>query len=244
MNFDSNSLYRHPEIVELRDEDEEDPMGRRGGRLRHEKPLMEAISKLPASPQLSEALLQYSPYRPPGHIPRISREKKRSLVALPPVRVDHPHPHAPVYPNHPIDRPLKFFIVEERGSQHKVMMGDNLMINYLRGTVIGQRVTFDRVMLIATANYTIIGRPYIPDAAVKVTVEEHNKTPKVLIFKKKRRKGYKRMKSFQHPVTILAVDECVEPEYVHNAPTEGAQIVDIHQSFAPAQTAAPAAATG
>jgi len=156
---------------------------------------------------------------------------------LPPVRVDHPHPHPPVYPDQPADRPLKFFVVEERNHQHKVMLGDRLMINFLRGTDVGQKITFDRVMLIATANYTIIGRPYIPEAAIKVTVEEHTKTPKVLVFKKKRRKGYKRMKSFQHPVTLLTIDDCIEPAYVHTAPSQGALVVDIHQSFTPAAAA-------
>ena len=55
---------------------------------------------------------------------------------------------------------------------------------------VGQQIIFDDVLIVGTEDYTSIGRPQVPHARVYATLEEKTKTEKVIIFKKKRRKGY------------------------------------------------------
>jgi large subunit ribosomal protein L21 len=55
---------------------------------------------------------------------------------------------------------------------------------------VGQQIIFDKVLIVGTEDYTSIGRPSVPHARVYATLEEKTKSEKVIIFKKKRRKGY------------------------------------------------------
>ncbi len=66
-------------------------------------------------------------------------------------------------------------------------------------------IILDKVLLIGTKDWTAIGTPLLDNAKVYATVEEQTLAAKVLIFKKKRRKNYRRFKGHRQPVTTLRI---------------------------------------
>lgn len=69
-----------------------------------------------------------------------------------------------------------------------------------------------QVLLVGSRHKTVVGRPVVPDASVTALVEEQTLDAKVLVFKKKRRKGYKKTQGHRRQITVLRVQgvECAE----------------------------------
>ena len=80
------------------------------------------------------------------------------------------------------------------------------------GPSVGEVVAYDRVLLVGSADATVIGSPYVRDAVVEVRVEEQALADKVIVFKKKRRKGYRRWKGYRARLTVLRVSSITCPE--------------------------------
>ena len=70
---------------------------------------------------------------------------------------------------------------------------------------VGDTFFFDKVLLVASDEYTAIGRPNVQTAKVLACVQEHSLTEKVIVFKKKRRKVYQRNKGHRQQVTIVKI---------------------------------------
>lgn len=68
-------------------------------------------------------------------------------------------------------------------------------------------ILLDKVMMVGSTNYTVIGQPMIPSAKVLATVEEHDKTQKVIIYKKQRRKTYANKTGHRQPYTLLKITD-------------------------------------
>jgi large subunit ribosomal protein L21 len=83
-----------------------------------------------------------------------------------------------------------FAIVEIAGQQFKVAAEQEIFVHRLDAKE-GDSVSFDNVLLTSDGKKTNVGMPGIKGAAVKATVLEHLKGDKVIVFKKKRRKGYR-----------------------------------------------------
>lgn len=96
--------------------------------------------------------------------------------------------------------PSKIYaVIDVKGHQHKVTKDDRVILEKLIPTdpdepapEIGQQIVFDKVLIVGTQDYTSIGRPTVPHARVYATLEEKTRSEKVIIFKKKRRKGYQK----------------------------------------------------
>jgi len=85
-----------------------------------------------------------------------------------------------------------FAIVEAGGRQEKVAPGGLVIIDHL-DLKTGAEVTFDKVLLAEAADGTFVaGSPYVPGATVTGVVEAQTKAKKIVVFKTKRRKGYKK----------------------------------------------------
>ncbi len=98
-----------------------------------------------------------------------------------------------------------FAIVTIAGQQFKVEEGQELFVHQLEASA-GDELSFDQVHLIENEGSVQIGKPTLK-AQVKATVIDHVKGDKVIVFKKKRRKGYKVKKGHRQRFTKIKVDQ-------------------------------------
>ena len=108
---------------------------------------------------------------------------------------------------------LKIFaVIHFNGLQHKLTKDDTLILDRIEVEV-GKVIVFDKVLLVGTPDYTSVGRPYVESAKVIAVVESHNLSEKIIIFKKKRRKGYQRNKGHRSRLTVVRILKIIhEPE--------------------------------
>ena len=99
-----------------------------------------------------------------------------------------------------------FAVVDFNGHQYKVTVGDEIMTNTLK-TDVGEKEVITKVLLIGNEQYTVIGRPFIPNASVTTTVEEKARLGKVLNFRKRRRKNSSaRLKGHRTDAAVLSIE--------------------------------------
>ena len=92
-------------------------------------------------------------------------------------------------------------IVNIQGQQFKVKQGQEIFVHRLKEDT-GSSVTFDEVLLSGTT----VGTPTISGASVKATVLEHVQGDKVVVFKKKRRKGYRVKNGHRQAFSKIKID--------------------------------------
>ena len=98
-----------------------------------------------------------------------------------------------------------FAIIETGGRQVKVTPGIKVLVDRLSGTE-GQEITLDRVLLVQKDGGEVVaGAPFVADARVLAIVDGDVRGPKIRVFKKKRRKGFRRTKGHRATFTCLHV---------------------------------------
>jgi len=97
-----------------------------------------------------------------------------------------------------------YAIVEIAGHQYKVQKDQQLYVNRL-DTAEGKKVTFDRVLLTDDNGKITVGAPVIEGAKVEAKVQAHLKGDKVIVFKKKRRKGYQKKNGHRQSLTSIKI---------------------------------------
>ena len=110
-----------------------------------------------------------------------------------------------MYPEHVTNTTL-FAIVNIGGKQYKVTKGDVIHAERLPDTPITTQLHVSPA-LVGTTSRTIIGRPTVQGATVVLTVESHEQDPKIIVFKKKRRKRYQRTAGHRREVTRIRVTD-------------------------------------
>jgi large subunit ribosomal protein L21 len=101
---------------------------------------------------------------------------------------------------------VSYAVIAAGGKQHKVAVGDRIRIEKIEAGV-GDKVTFDEVLALQTEGGLQVGRPVLKGARVVGRVVEQDKAKKVLIFKKKKRKQYRRTRGHRQPFTAVVVEE-------------------------------------
>ncbi len=101
-----------------------------------------------------------------------------------------------------------YAIVEIAGQQFKVAKDQKVYVHRLREEE-GKKVSFDQVLLIGDGDSVTIGAPAIDGAAVEAKVVKHLKGDKVIVFKKKRRKGYRKKNGHRQYLTELMIEGIV-----------------------------------
>ena len=86
-----------------------------------------------------------------------------------------------------------YMIVETCGKQYRVQEGDLLKVESL-GLEEGSQVILDKVLLVGRDSSTVIGSPYVEGASVSASVTENGRDPKIIVFKYKSKKNYRRKK--------------------------------------------------
>src|SRR5690606_1381320 len=99
-----------------------------------------------------------------------------------------------------------YAIVEMAGQQFKVAKDQKVYVHRLQGEE-GDKVTFDEVLLLEDEGNVTIGAPVIEGAAVEAKVIKHLKGDKVIVFKKKRRKGFKKKNGHRQYLTQLQIED-------------------------------------
>ena len=100
---------------------------------------------------------------------------------------------------------VMYAIVEIAGQQFKVSKDQKVYVNRL-ATEEGANVTFDKVLLVDNAGTVTLGAPAITGASVGAKVLKHLQGDKVIVFKKKRRKGYKKKNGHRQALTQIVIE--------------------------------------
>ena len=100
-----------------------------------------------------------------------------------------------------------YAIVMTGGKQYKVEKGMNVVIEKLDEAEVGKEVVLDQVLMIADGDKATIGKPTIEGASVVAKVVAQKRLPKVLVFKKKAKNGYKKMQGHRQYVTEIEITD-------------------------------------
>ena len=98
-----------------------------------------------------------------------------------------------------------YAIVDIAGQQFKVEKDQKLYVHRLEGEE-GNKVSFDKVMLIDTGKKVSVGEPVVKGTSVDAKIISHVKGDKVLVFKKKRRKGYQKLNGHRQQFTQIQIE--------------------------------------
>lgn len=99
-----------------------------------------------------------------------------------------------------------YAVIKTGGKQYKVKEGDELRVEKLEAKA-GAAVSFDEVLLLGKDKETIVDRKKLAKASVTATVVEQLKDDKVLVFKYKAKKGYKRTQGHRQNLTKVKIDK-------------------------------------
>lgn len=99
---------------------------------------------------------------------------------------------------------MTYAVIESGGKQYRVQSGDVVALERIRAEA-GETVRFDKVLLITENDKTTLGTPVIAGAAVTGEVLGQGRDKKILVFKKKRRKAYRRTRGHRQAHTRLRI---------------------------------------
>ncbi|MEK3720959.1 MULTISPECIES: 50S ribosomal protein L21 [Paenibacillus] len=98
-----------------------------------------------------------------------------------------------------------YAIIETGGKQYKVQAGDVLYIEKLNAGE-GDSVTFDKVLAVSKESGLVLGAPLVSGAAVSAKVEKHGKGEKIIVYKYKAKKNYRRKQGHRQPYTKVVIE--------------------------------------
>jgi large subunit ribosomal protein L21 len=117
-----------------------------------------------------------------------------------------------------------YAIIRAGGKQYKVEAGDTLRVEKLEKNL-GDVFHLPEVLMVS-GEKTFVGQPLVKDAIVEVMVTRQAKAPKVIVFKKKRRQGYRRMQGHRQLFTELFVKSITTPEGKKFETEKKAMVID------------------
>ncbi len=99
-----------------------------------------------------------------------------------------------------------YAIVRTGGKQYQVACGDQVRVEKLDGNV-GESIDLNDVLMVVSGDEVKIGQPVLADAKVTAKIAEQGRAKKVIVFKKKRRKGYRQKSGHRQSYTALKIEE-------------------------------------
>lgn len=109
-----------------------------------------------------------------------------------------------------------FAVVMVGGHQFKVSRGDVIIPEKLDADV-GASIHLKKVLLVGSETYTVVGTPLLADVYVEAVVEEQALGAKAIVFKKRRRKNYRRLNGHRQPLTVLRIGNIVQEPHAPQA---------------------------
>lgn len=98
-----------------------------------------------------------------------------------------------------------YAIIESGGKQYRVAQGQDISVERLQGDV-GDSVVFDQVLLTSDGGNVRVGKPYLENVRVLGRLERHGKNRKIVVFKYKKRKGYRRTRGHRQDFTLVKIE--------------------------------------
>jgi large subunit ribosomal protein L21 len=98
-----------------------------------------------------------------------------------------------------------FAVIKTGGKQYRVASGDQLKVEKLAGEV-GSEIVLDQVLAVGLGADVALGTPLVPGASVRATVVSHGRHDKVMIFKMRRRKHYKKSQGHRQNYTEIRIE--------------------------------------
>jgi large subunit ribosomal protein L21 len=99
-----------------------------------------------------------------------------------------------------------YAVIQTGGKQYRVAPGDMVKVEKLSGNV-GDSIAFDKVLLTSDGENVNLGNPYLTEAKVLGQIARHGKNRKILVFKYKRRKGYRRKKGHRQDFSLIKIED-------------------------------------
>ncbi|KAE9611396.1 hypothetical protein Lal_00011701 [Lupinus albus] len=172
-----------------------------------------SITHNPKNPSSSSNLTFSSPSRFPSHSHNLSFSfsplPKYSYSAVAVANTSEPQTSQTVEPS-PVQVPTwekgLFAVVMIGGRQYIVHPGRWLVVQRLKGAKAKDKIALHKVLLVGTDTSTYIGKPIVTNAVVYATVEEQGLDDKVIVFKYKRKKHYKRTIGHRQPNSRIRIN--------------------------------------
>ena len=99
-----------------------------------------------------------------------------------------------------------YAVIKSGGKQYRVLQGQHLRVEKLAGNP-GDTVNFAEVLMIANGDQVSIGAPHVAGATVVAEIASQDRGPRVIIFKKRRRKHYRRRNGHRQDLTSVTIRE-------------------------------------
>ncbi len=100
-------------------------------------------------------------------------------------------------------------VFETGGRQHRVTEGDVIEVNRL-ATDAGQAVTFDKVFMVHGDGNVQVGAPLLGGASIEAEIVEHKRGPKLIAFKMRRRKGFRKKIGHRQELSVIRINKIVQ----------------------------------
>lgn len=99
-----------------------------------------------------------------------------------------------------------YAVIEIEGQQHKVSQGDVIKVQKITSGD-AQNLDLDKVLLVVSDEHILVGTPYVEKASVKAEIQGEEKASKVLVYKQKPRKGYRKLRGHRQGFTVLKIKD-------------------------------------
>lgn len=97
-------------------------------------------------------------------------------------------------------------VVHIQGRQFTVKAGDIFPVNRFQNKQAGDVISLPEVLLTTSSGETKVGSPYIPGASISLSILENKRGVKLCVFKKKRRKGYRRKQGHRQELSVIKIN--------------------------------------
>ncbi len=101
-----------------------------------------------------------------------------------------------------------YAVIETGGQQHRVTAGDLIQVQKIAGGV-SQEVTLEKVLMVSKDDSVRLGNPYVENASVKAEIQGDVRSDKVIVYKQKPRKGYRKLNGHRQNYTVLKIKDIV-----------------------------------
>jgi len=99
-----------------------------------------------------------------------------------------------------------YAVVKTGGKQYRVAQDDKIVVDHIEAEA-GESVVLDQVLMMADGDKVTVGTPTVAGAAVGATVLRQTRGPKIMVFRRKRRKNFRRVRGHRQDLTLLQIND-------------------------------------